>query len=515
MKSLLSVTAATAVVVAALGLVGCGSSSSPATTPAANASSLTELPSVDSLVSTSTASADAVVKSTKTITGEASIPLLKDISADTADKYFWGGLLAKIITAGSATPDQINSYWSGEGSCRMAQATGFAFQQIQDGGTSLCYMQNAPLTSGVSITGGSATPATIFTQDVNSKVIEISTSGEAKKDGSVGSQTIFARVYGTSTTEGKLGYASDLWFCKDGAVKGYEKLRVDNGAFTNTSVHTDGGGNFVGTISAKLTTSGGLLVFDPTQSRSGTAVFQPDDGTFNFISSVEIDSAGLMTTRNFSTNSFGDDKTKTNTNKVAVFSNYSGNTMDTLKFTQAGFAVYNDFGGTASPIVGATEWQTSLYAALTSGALYDDANKEDFSNDIFLGTSSTLYTDATADLAAATTDFDCTTPADDTVAMDFTKTDTAAVATQCESSFANFNFCDNSPTIMQARQIVFQSQVANFGKCSTGSCVYKIDGGVNTGVFACQAWADNNKDNSEGITTANADCGQDNCCTLK
>ena len=482
---------------------GCGSSgSSGSSTSSTSADSLSDIPSTNTLVTTSTASTSISAKSvSKVVSGTA--PLLTSISASNADGYFWNGLLATVISANTATSAQISQYWGatvdgpgGEGACRMAQATGYAFQNILQGGTSLCYMQNAPTAAnGVAITSGPGTATTLFNQNTDStnKVIKVTVSNSP---GESGSQDIFIKVYGKTTDTANNGYAADLWFCSGSTVGGYEQIRLSDSTFSNTSVHADSNGNFVGTISAKLTTSGGQLVFDPTQARTGTAVFTPSSGEFTFISSVGIDSAGLMTTRSYNSGTFGG---QSNTSKVTVFSNYTGNTMDALRFTEAAYAVTGNFGSSTQAIVGATEWHDSFYAAVASGSLYTAALAEDFSNNIFEGTSSTLYTAAAAALAART-DYSCSTTPDTTVTMDFSQSGPAAVATLCENSFSDFNFCDSSTTIMQAREIIFSSEQSQFGSCSTARC---------QGDFDCQLWIE---DTNPGAPTDTHTC-TNHCCT--
>ncbi|MBI2345411.1 MAG: hypothetical protein HYV03_00665, partial [Deltaproteobacteria bacterium] len=213
-----------------LGLVGgliwygCGSGGggdTPTATPtgADSANSLSDLPATSSLVAGSSASSSEGVKSLgKTPAGTP--PVLKEIgSTVSVDTVFWGGLLAQInaASAGSITGDQQLAYWHGEGACRMAQAVGYSFQNILQGGTSLCYMQNAPgAENGVNIISGDVTASNIFDQVASDKVIKVSVSnmsmpgGEGGGGGSGGPEEIFIKVYGTGSTEGGAGYAVDL-----------------------------------------------------------------------------------------------------------------------------------------------------------------------------------------------------------------------------------------------------------------------------------------------------------------
>ncbi len=157
-----------------LTLNGCGGSSGGSTT-AASADSLSDLPATSTLVTGGSASASISAKSVgKAAAGTP--PLLKDISSSNIDTYFWNGLLATLYSTdvSAITEAQSTAYWQGEGACRMAQAVGYAFQNISTGAISLCYMQNAPLAAnGVSITSGSATATNIFDQAASNRVVKV------------------------------------------------------------------------------------------------------------------------------------------------------------------------------------------------------------------------------------------------------------------------------------------------------------------------------------------------------
>jgi hypothetical protein len=220
----LAVTLTVFFVLAALysgGIGGCGSTSSETSSSASGTTvnSLTKLPDVTTLVTTgsSTSTLKAAVTGTP--------PLLKGITATTADTYFWNGLIATINAAASVTSDQINSFWTGEGACRMAQVVGYSFQNVLQGGISLCYMKNAPdSTNGVTINKGSEAISAIFSQGASNKTILVHAKNFSDAgSGAAGDQDIFIKVFGTGSTEGSYGYGSDLWFCSAGSVVGYRE----------------------------------------------------------------------------------------------------------------------------------------------------------------------------------------------------------------------------------------------------------------------------------------------------
>lgn len=508
--------------VGSLSFYGCGSSggssgSSTTSTSSTDANSLSDLPTTSTMVNGGGTSSSLSAKSlAKAVTGTP--PLLKDITTSNIDTYFWNGLLATLdaTDAASITAAQRAAFWQGEGACRMAQAVGYAFQNLLQAGTSLCYMQNAPsAANGVSITGGSATAATIFDQAAANKVVKVSVSNFS---GSGGPEDIFIKVYGTGSSEGSSGYAADLWFCSSaGSVGGYEEIRVNNTADTLalTSVHKDFG-SFVATVAASLSTNAsGQATIDSTKTRSASVTFIASEFAFTFLGSVNIDSAALLTARDYSTGTFGG---SSNTNKHAVFANYDGDTMDTLRFLEASFALQDTFGSNLLTITDATEYQTNHYANVDSGTLLTTARSEGFDTDLYSGTSSSQYTTAQTKLSA-TSSFSCSTTPDITVSMDFSQSGPTAVATQCENHYSNMSFCDggfsSSSLIGRVRDKVFMSESLQNGSCTTTRCPYALEGDVNTGTFACQQWADNNIGNSAGITTKNATCNTSNCCAAQ
>ncbi len=437
-------------------LVSCGggaasssSGSSDTDTDAVTVSSLTSIPDIASMVSAdgSSASMSALIKNA--VVGTA--PLLTSITTSNADTYFWNGLIADINTNGADAEDG-DAFFKGEGKCRMEQGLGYSFQNIQQAGTSLCYMKNMPgAASGVSVASGGVEPEVIFDQVAATKIVEVQVSGEQGEDDR-GEQNIFIKVYGSSSTEGAAGYAVDLWFCGEGSStpRGYEKARINSAAktFTTTNAETSFG-SFVMQASASLiSATNGDIEFDPDATKTASVFFSHSEGEddMTFKSVINIDS-DVLTTKNYGV--FGD-----SINKNYTVSQFSGSSLADLRFLQAGFAGESSYNGNEQdPYYGATEYQTSTYADILSGTYYDLVNDYDFSADSFYGSDNASY----ATLLAAVSDYSCDVTPDIVVTMDFSNTDVQAVAADCESGrLDNMDFCDGE-AIQTARQAMFTS----------------------------------------------------------
>ncbi len=484
-------------------LAGCGGGVSgtvaaEGVSSSATATKLSQLPSFNTLTQTSTSSNLAVGKSlAKTVSGTP--PLLNTISADNVDTYFWNGLLATLKNASTVTTDQEAAFWQGSGACWMAQSVGYSFQDVLSAGTALCYMKNAPsLASGVTVTGSTA--AEMFTTAAATKTIKVTASSVPSDDGkSTKEENIFIKVYGSSTAEGSAGYAADLWFCNAGSVQGYQKIRIDaSNVLTSTDVDVGSDGSFVGLVTATLKASGDALIFDPTKSREAKVYFKQDKtgDAFTFLNTTTLGD-GTLTSRSYETSTFNG---ATSANKNAIYAQYSGNTMSALRFLAAGVAGINTFSGSSNATTEAVEYKNAYYAPIYSGDLYTSAKAEPFTDAVYSGTTTT-YTD----LLSAKSDFSCSATADITATMDFTDTAVAALAKTCESDFKDMNFCQSDA--INTVQGKIQSALSS---CQTSSCTYNSD--IHDD-FSCQRWAEKNSGNAQGLTTANAVCSSNGCCT--
>jgi hypothetical protein len=446
----------------ASGVISCngGSSSGSSGSSSLSISSLSDIPELSNMVDNTSTSA-SISYALMAVSGDA--PSLNTIDSDDAETLFWDGLISDVITNGADAED-IDAYWQGEGKCRMAQNVGFAFRHIEESGTSVCYLKNAPeAESGVEITSGDATVDNIFSPDTETKLVQVNVSnanfGGEEEEGAPNEQNIFIQVYGTSTSEASDGFAIDLWFCAEGedTPNSYEQVRVNEstGVMTQLHANVDGNGTFTSDFTGTLAiNANGSVSFDPDSTQTAEVFFQGSSEDFK--GRVQIID-GEMISKSWSTYEdseydFSEER------KVYVNSTYSGTSTDDLKFLSAGFAAQwsnSDFEESGSDAFSAaTEFQDTTYATLLSGDLFDSVNNFDFADDSFW--DGTLAIDS--DLVSARTSYDCNATPDIVVSMDMSDSGMQAVQTLCETAFdGNMDFCD-SADINEARNAIFDAE---------------------------------------------------------
>jgi hypothetical protein len=442
--------------VLASGIISCnGGSSSGSSSSSVSISSLSDIPELSEVVGSS--STDASISALALMAVSGTPPNLTTVDADSADTLFWNGMVADVNTNGADAED-VEDFWQGEGKCRMAQDVGYAFQNIEQSGISICYLKNAPnATSGVSITSGDATVDDIFTPEASNKVVQVQVTNPEGSEES-GNENIFIRVFGTSSSEAADGFAVDLWFCDDGVEepRDYEQVRVNETTGVMTQVHssTDNSSTFTSEFEGTLAVdANGNITFDPDSTQIADVYFSSE--TDEFKAQVQV-SDGDMVTKSWSTyddpeSDFSDER------KIYVTSSYSGTSTADLKFLSAGFATlwsnsgFEESGGDS--YYGATEFQDTTYATLLSGTLFDAVNNFDFSEDSFW--DGTLAIDS--DIVNGTSNYSCNTTPDVVVTMDMSDSGTQAVQTLCEVDFQDMNFCD-SESISTARDAIFEAE---------------------------------------------------------
>lgn len=448
----------------AVGIASCGADGSSDN----SLTSLTQVPDAGDMLTTNSGSGNIAVnpdsgKMLKAVSGTP--PLLSALGTGTnADTYFWNGLISTINTAGQATDAQAEQFWGvstaagapgGEISCRMAQSTGYTMENIIRSGTSLCYMKNMPnVISAASITDNSGlglTAANFFDQLAADKLIKVNVSGEEN----FGNQDIYIKVYGTNSV-GSDVYRVDLWFCGDGAVGNanqYQQISVtkSTGALTiaDTGSMSWGGDTqtFATSVSGTISVSGDTAVFDPTASR--TASFTFDSSQFGTMkSALTVSSDNYITAKEYS--NFGDGGGCIN--KIYSKAGFSGTSMSTLRFREAGLKAANTCTGQAEySFNGGSEFSDTYYAAANSSALATEVASFVFASDSF-------FASAPAAPTIDTSSYSCVQSPDVEVAMDMSDATIGAVATTCEGKMvSNMSFCDSS-TIAQARGFVFAAQ---------------------------------------------------------
>lgn len=459
------------VVVSLLALAGCGSSSSTSTTTttaAIQVTSLSSIPEIKSMFSSSSASSSqsrslmrALVSGTPTA--------LSGINGENSDEIFWGGLLTDLSNDSVDPSDQEvqNQFFQGMATCRMAENVGYAMQNISQSGTSLCYMKNmSEVPSAISLVSGSALEANeLVNQAENTKTVKINVTepegeggggggggGGEDEEGAEGSQTIFIRVHGSNSTTGSAGYAADLWFCspETNEINGAEQIRVnkDTGALTHTSVQKNGGGRyFINQFAAVLSkTADGTYEFSADDAR--TAEFFNEDSYGTFKSSVSVTGDELIN-KNYSNFSFDD---KENTNKTYVVSQVGVNTSGDILFYQGGLKNSFGFNDDSNEFSIGTEFQSGSYVALESGDYYDLANTFDMEADAFY---SSLTADAT--LLASLSSFSCTETVDTEMNLDMNTEAMDEVVEECESDWQSMDFCRNE-TIREIENEIFSAR---------------------------------------------------------
>ena len=451
-------------------LVSCGSSTSGGTGGVTAATgtitSLTELPDVDTMVQGGATAVDTSGNiAAKTVTGASSAPALVDITSDTAKALFWktdtGNMVDDINDAGDVTQEQQSDFWTGEGSCRMAQMVGYSMQNIKQAGTSTCFMKNMPDVIGVEgvvVASGSdpvTSTDTFFSKQADDFILKINVANEQDQgDGGGGSQIVYIKVYGTNSLSSANDYNVDLWFCADttSTANGSEQIRYNatTGTLTDTNLET-GSNIFSSTFAATVTTdSNGAPIFDSASDRTATNEFI-QTGDFPGVDKNVVTVSG---SKLFAKNYHHDDS---NDWKNFAVAQYTGDTMSTLKFLQAGFKGINGTDENNS-WEGSTEFQTNHYegtgliSALSDSGLVTATDNFTFAGDSFFDT---VPADSDVDTSSLS-DLSCNPTVNYTITMDFADSAVQAVAALCQNNFQNMNFCD-SEAIQTARNLIFQS----------------------------------------------------------
>lgn len=447
----------------AMASASCGSSNGTGS-GAGNLTSanLTKIPGANTMVGASSSSSSSRIKNPihnvgKTdgfdlaVTGTP--PLVTDLQAG-ADQYFWNGLAATINTAGSANAGQKDQFWGrtaggpgGQGACYMAQSVGEAFGRILDAATSACYMRKmTQASSGVTITGSSA--SSVFEQADNDKIVKVhvlNMPGRGPNNEGGGEMNIYIRVKGKSVI-GTDTYRAELTMCNGttSTVTGTDILQVvkSTGEFTATSTHNEGAYGGSSTLTAFLSgSSDGRLTFDTSKTRHAVSNFGGSWGVFKSDVTITPDAKIYTKMRNSGTSY---------NNKTYSVSSFSGSSMGTLRFREAGYkatSTYNYSGSDhTETFSGGTQWSSSFYSAVSSSDLLTEANLIDLTTDSFY--TGSLSAPSAADLSASS----CSLTASITVEMDFSNTAVAAIQTACEGEkFTSYSMC-NSSAIQSAQQ---------------------------------------------------------------
>lgn len=455
-------------------VAGCGSGSgNTQSEEAVSVNSLSSLPGVDEMLSVASGSSSSLsarrsmsLSSMRSNVVSGTPPALSEINQSNSDTYFWNGLVAQInlyaSSNGSEGQDPASaivreSFWEGEGSCRMASNVAQSLGNIAQVSTSTCYMSNAPQALGLDsvISGDVSDPSEVMSQTESNKLVKVVISNNP---GGGGEQNVFIRVYGTSSTEGSVGYAADLVFCdpsEGGAPNSFEQLRVNNstGSMTVLSVGSSESENNSGTHVVQFTgaltaNSSGEIVFDPNVAQVANVYFDGSYGTFKGYMSVE---GTELNSKNTYVNEY---QGSTYTHKVVSVGNISSNSTGDALFLEAGFGVdWSDSNGFTTTFYGGTEFQDTHYVAVNSGALYDEISGFNFSTDTFFSAP----IDEAASLVSQISNYSCSETPDIIIAMDMSSPEIQAVSDLCEVQWTTDNLC-NTSDIESARAAIMAAQ---------------------------------------------------------
>lgn len=448
MKSFKGIIGVVSVLCIAVGTIHCGGSSATGgdsgTTTVADVSDLSQLPSITDMVGED---ADASLSS-YAVTGTP--PILREILPEDVDSLFYGGLLAELGALGQdeqPTQDQFDRFWKGESSCRMGSGVGFAFQDIESAGTSLCYMKFMPtipsaftVEAGILPEGGAAN---LFLQEADTKLVQINVAGGGG-DGEGednADETIFIKVWGSSETPGTDGYAADLWFCDEGSAtaRGYENIRVNSGTgvISHHSVeNSNSNGAFTSDFTGHIITgSDGLPTFDRTQEQSvvvshSSSGGEQDFGSFKALVTVL---GTTLSVKNINERGDGD------SNQIYLISEYTGTDISNMRFLSAGVSGKFSHEGSDNLFSAAVEYQDPSYVYNGELPILTTVADFDFDADTFFLAG---FDQAEEDLV--TTDYPCTglTPI---VVVSLNMEDPTfqtEVESRCENHFQDMNFCD-------------------------------------------------------------------------
>lgn len=367
------------------------------------------------------------------------------------DTYFWGGTLASFQNPANVNSGNRDDFWVGQNKCYVFQGVGFAAQNIEENSGSLCYMKNAPdAASGVTVTSGGISQASVFDQQSDDRLVRITTTNDG-----AGGQNVFIRVKGT-TNVGSDVYRAELYFCDTsggGSPNGSESFEFNKTTLvlTGDSKHAEGGGGaFISSITAYLTEGAdGSIIFDTSRARE---VSMQGHGTWGDFKGYVNISGDRIINKSWNKNSFTDGfGTHNFQNKSYIAADFVGDAENGIRVSSAASKQYFSDGtwdGTNIAGMEFNDLSTPEYATLASGDLYDLASGFVFADDSFF--TGSLSTPST------TVDESCAATPDVTVTMDFSDSAVLAIQTLCENHhFENMNFC-NGDEVQTAQSNVFQ-----------------------------------------------------------
>jgi hypothetical protein len=382
-------------------------------------------------------------------------PTLTSIAGSGVKNLFWRSGVIDAIASGTPSQNQCGEMYygvsdgfsGGFGACHMAEGVGYAFQNILQSETSLCYMKRFPTTAnmaagGVSVVEGSLPAGGISgifapPSGSTSRIVKVNIAGESEEQG--GSQNVFFKVYSDrENSSARKLYRADLWFCdaSSNVITGYNKLSINtSGKFESEEQNAESEGrSFYSAVEGFLTLSGSSITWDTSKSRKARSEGMHSGSTFK--SEVEITPTNKIKVKSYDTFGGG-------TRKSFTINSFTGSDALSVRFTEGAFKENHGNGGPA--FEGATEYRSTYYAAAPESTLLSSLSDVNFDTDSFYQ-SGPAFEDNISD-------FSCNVTPDLELNLDMSNSVVAASVAVCESNrLDNMHFCHDDTEVRAAQQ---------------------------------------------------------------
>jgi hypothetical protein len=384
---------------------------------------------------------------------------MEEMADANVPELFWeeGALETIISGTGSDLQDACNGFYTGLGSCQIAESFMRGFGTMLEAGTSMCYMSNFPAaSSGVELVSGSYVGALkdIFDPpSVGSRRVKIVVGGDQE------AQIIVARIFGQDELQGtgKM-FRTELSFCQEGnnVPMGYDIVTADNsGKFSveTAGVDSGGGGEVEGGVrkfmfEAKLapTANNKNILFDPAGKRTATVESIRDGETEK--NQIIVNGGSLtVASRNEREGSV-----RNTFNKVLFAVNATG--YANTRILSGAFSS-KQIGGYSGEFDGAMQYQSPRYTATDSHPLLDDVREESFDG--------AFYTEAPSEDVDASGVSQCDVAVDAVVALDMGAVGMQEVQQKCEPPRTQGSLCWGDEMVRAAESAYYSNCQGNGG----------------------------------------------------
>lgn len=415
---------------------------------------ISDLPSANGIVkSNSSVAASSSARNSRLAVSGTPATMGEISSSETnIDNYFFGGVVAQINQAGSATDTQRREFWEGQGICRLGQTVAENVGRTIEGGMSLCYMQKVPKKPGaLEVTRGEVAAADVMKPGRRDRVVKVSVGGEHH---TAGNEIIYIKVFGSDSI-GEDKYKAQLTFCtEDLRPRGRETIEVDKQAGTYSSEGLDSWED--GEISARgrhslsayLKVENGALVFDANRARSMDSAHLGNWGGFK--GNLVISGDDRMAAKSYGRWKWTDSQLNTysGSDKNYAAASFRGNDLASLLFLEGGASGINEWQNQSHEYVIGTEFRDTRFLPVISGNFFEAATSYDLSGDSFYAELSV------PDLELPATE--CNPDVDVEAVIDMGSSAMLEVREECEGNrFRNYEMC-YGPEIRQAQRVLFQ-----------------------------------------------------------